>query len=79
MGWCWAARGKWLVGLSRIATRAARRGKESSQLGWGEFWSMAIRKNEKGIFILQIFSKFRTNLNSNEIYNFDDFHSHNKL
>jgi hypothetical protein len=45
----------------------------------GEFWSMAIRKNEKGIFILQIFSKFRTNLNSNEIYNFDDFHSHNKL
>jgi hypothetical protein len=35
-------------------------------------------KNEKRLFIFQIFSKFQTNLNSNQIYNFDDFHSHNK-
>jgi hypothetical protein len=36
-------------------------------------------ENEKRFSIFQIFSKFQTNLNSNQIYNFDDFHSHNKI
>jgi hypothetical protein len=33
-------------------------GKGKQSAGPGVFWSMAVRKNEKGIFILQIFSKF---------------------
>jgi hypothetical protein len=31
------------------------------------FRPTADRKNEKGFFIFQIFSKFQTNLNSNQI------------
>jgi hypothetical protein len=45
---------------------------------WGGIRRMANRKLEK-LLKFQIFSKFRTNLNSNQIYDFGDSHSHNKL
>jgi hypothetical protein len=65
------------------ATWAAHRGENQSQAGlaWlpSRFWPMANRKMRERLFIFQIFSKFQTNLNLNQIYNFDDFHSHNKI
>jgi hypothetical protein len=36
-------------------------------------------KNWKKLLNFQIISKFRTNLNLKQIYDFGDFHSHNKL
>jgi hypothetical protein len=50
------------------ATWAVHRGEIQHQAGpmsW--FRPTADRKNEKGFFISQIFSKFQTNLNSNQI------------
>jgi hypothetical protein len=45
--------------------------------GWAGLASIQVLAH--GQFIFQIFSKFQTNLNLNQIYNFDDFHSHNKI
>jgi hypothetical protein len=36
-------------------------------------------KKMKRLSIFLIFYKFQTNLNSNQIYIFDDFYSHNKM
>jgi hypothetical protein len=63
-----------MVGLSW----AAHRGGNQRQAGTvKKFWPMTDRRNEKGFF--QIFSKFQTNLNLNQIFNFIDFYSHNKM
>jgi hypothetical protein len=59
---------------------SGRERKERGQLGWGlSFDPRPTNEIGKNLSIFQIFSKFQTNLNSNQIYNFDDFHLHNKI
>jgi hypothetical protein len=64
------------VGADPVLGRAREKSGQARLGRWGGFLPMANRKMKKAFF--QIFSKFQTNLNSNQIYNFDDFHSHNK-
>jgi hypothetical protein len=66
---CWAA--------TQATCRGGMEG-QAGPAGWVEFGPWPI-ENWKKHFNFQIFSKSRTNLNSNQFYNFDDFHSHRKL
>jgi hypothetical protein len=74
----WPA-GPCVVELLWAATRAVHRGENQHQAGPVRKFQPTADRKMRTAFIFQIFSKFQTNLNSNQIYNFDDFHSHTKI